>query len=370
MERDGGFGIRRTAWGALLASLFLLWPGSEPCAGQEAQSQRPSPPFLSADAGALKRSVRKTPLAEGIRVAYEWRDFMGEIRRFDVSLSNSALVESEKAFGFSTDELRQFLIAAESGIRADMGLSAADIARKVVSAKADPSWCRVTEDPASDFQYILRTDGTGRDNHSAEIEGIIRESTKVWESSQKKISGRLERAGKEFLRSRGMVMTPGGIAVDYRALVCENRDRLAPLAAEFKKICGQNLKKRLEAVLSFVQAIPFHPRPTVEHEKYSAGLAVPLRVLSDDSGDCDSKAVLFAALWTGLCRYRTILITVPEHMLVGVAVPFISGATIEIDSTRYVLLEVNCGTSLQPGEITSLSLDSVRKGQMKYRIVS
>jgi hypothetical protein len=57
-------------------------------------------------------------------------------------------------------------------------------------------------------------------------------------------------------------------------------------------------------------------------------------------------------------------------MRVGVAVPFVAGTTIEIGSTRYVLLEVNCGASLGPGEITPLSLDSVEKGQLKYRIVS
>ncbi len=366
----GGVGIRRIAWGAILASCSLLGPGSEPCAGQEAQGQRLPPPFYSADAGALKRSVRKTPHPEGIQVAYEWRDFMGEIRGFDVSLSTSALVESEKAFGFSPEELRQFLIAAESRIRADRGLSAVDIARKVAAARADPSWCRVTEDPLNDFRYILRTDGKGGNDHSAEIEGIIRDSKKAWESSQKKIAALLEGEMRGFLRSRSMVVVPGGIAVDYRALVDGNRDRLAPLAAEFRRICGRNKKLLLEAVLSFVQGIPSRSRPPVEHEIYTAGLAVPLRVLADDCGDCDSKAVLFACLWTGLSRYRTILITIREHMLVGVAVPFVSGTTIEIGSTRYVLLEVNCGASLGPGEITPLSLDSVEKGQLKYRIVS
>lgn len=366
----GGVGFRRIVWGAALAACSLLWPGSFPCAGQDAPGQTSSPALLAADAAAFKRTIRRVPDPGGIRVSYEWSDGRGLARGIDVAIAPDALAESERMFGFSPQELERFLVAAEAGIREEMGLSAVDIARKAVAANSDPSWCQVSEDPANAFQFVVRTDGTGRSGHAAEIERIIKASRKAWASSRKKIASRLERETKRFLGTRGMLLLPHGIAVDYKALVSENKTRLAPLAAEFQRICGKDQKKLLDAVLSFVQSIPSRPRPPVEGKKYTAGLAVPLRVLADDSGDCDSKAVLFASLWTALCRHRTILVSVPEHMLVGVAVPFVGGAAIEVDGARYALLEVNCGRSLAPGEISGYSFDALERGQLKYRIVS
>ena len=366
---DRGIRIRIVTAGTILSVCALLWPGSDPGARQDVQGQRPSPALLTADASAFKRSIRKTPFPEGIRVSYSWSDSRGVPRAVDVSVAAAAVAESEGSFGFSCAELKEFLKNAEAGIRDDMGLSAVDIAGKVVAASGSEG-CQVSENPANEFQFVLRTDATGRARHAAEIDRIIAASKKAWESSQKKIMARLEQEIKAFVESRGMVITPHGIAADYKKLVRQNRTRLVPLAEEFKRVCGPNKKRLLEAVLSFVQGIPYRPRPASEAGKYTAGMAVPLRVLADDSGDCDSKAVLFASLWTALCGHRTILIMVREHMLVGVAAPFALGTTLELDGLRYVLLEVNCGGSLSPGEISGYSSDAIAWGEWKYRIVS
>lgn len=366
----GGVGIRRVAWSAALTAFSLLWSGPSPGVGQDAPGQRPSPSLLAADAAAFKRSVRRVPDPGGFRVSYEWCDAGGFVRGIDIAMAQAALAESERSFGFSLQELERFLIEAEVRAREELGLTPVEVARRAAARSSDPSWCRVEKDPANDFRFVLRTDGTGRSGHAAEIERIIRDSQEAWASSRRKIAPRLEKETKRFLASRGMVMTPRGIAVDYKALVRENRVRLAPLAAEFKRICGPNKKALLDAVLSFVQSIPSRPQPPAEGDKYTAGLAVPLRVLADDSGDCDSKAVLFASLWTGLCRHRTILVSVPDHMLVGVDVPFAAGMTAELAGIRCVLLEVNCGRSMAPGQISRYSLDCLEQGRLKYRIVS
>jgi len=324
----------------------------------------------SSDPTAVGRSVQKTPCQDGFHIAYEWTDPRGALQKIDISISRSELDASEQALGISIGEFREFAIESEAKIRQEEGLSALDIARQIVERSSDPDWCQVSKDPTSDFNIIMRTNSTGRPESDAEIEKILRTNRQKWEASQKKIYTRLEARLKEYAGEHGMEITPRGIAVNYKSLVRTNVARLRPLAEEFKRTCGSSKKRLLEAVLSFVQNIPYLKTLPVTDGKYSAGVAVPLRVLVDDAGDCDSKAVLFASLWLNLCNYRTILIRVPEHMLVGVAVPFVEGATVDLHSTRYVLLELSCGLKLLPGEVTQYAADFIRSQNLKYQIVN
>jgi hypothetical protein len=336
----------------------------------------PSPPLARSARGSnpttVGRSVQKTPSPDGFHIDYTWTDPRGALQKIEMSISRSDLDASERAQGFSVGELREFLIDCELKIREEEGVSALDIAKEVVERSSDLGSYRVSKDPTSDFNFIMRTNSSGRPESAvdADIERMIRAYRQRWEASQKKIDARLETKLMEYAEMHGMKIGPRGIAVDYKNLVRANVARLRPLAEEFKRTCGSSKKKLLEAVLSFVQNIPYRKMPPVADGKYSAGVAVPLRVLADDAGDCDSKAVLFASLWLSLCKYRTILIRIPEHMLVGVAMPFVEGASIELHSTRYVLLELSCGITLLPGEVIQYTADFLRSQNFKYQIVS
>lgn len=334
----------------------------------------PSPPLArsarGSDPTAASRSVQKTHCQDGFRLAYKWTDPRGALQKIDILVSRSELEASEHALGFSIEELREFLIDCEVKIREEEGISALDIAKQVVERSADPDRFQISKDPTNDFNFIMRTNSEGRPEIDAEIGKILRTYRQKWEASQKKISARLETRLKEYAGVHGMEITPRGIAVDYKSLVRANAARLRPLAEKFKRTFGSSKKKLLEAVLSFVQSIPYRKTLPVADDKYTAGVAVPLRVLADDAGDCDSKAVLFASLWLSLCKYRTVLIRVPEHMLVGVAVPFVEGTTVDLHSTRYVLLELSCGIKMLPGEVTQYTADFLRSQNLKYQIVN
>jgi hypothetical protein len=321
-------------------------------------------------AGVSGRSVRRTPLPDGVLLGYEWTDARGVRRGIDLPVPDSALEASELALGFSVEELQSFLVAAEAGIREEMGISALDIAREVVSRISDPERCRVNEDPESEFQIVVRTGTAGRPVEQAEIDRVVAAYRRRWEASRKAVCARLQARLKEYAGDHGMEVTPQGIAVDYKRLVRDSAARLRPLAEKFRRRFGPSKKALLEALYSFVLSIPYRPTPPVEGGRYTAGVSVPLRVLADDRADCDSKAVLFAALWLNLCGHRTVLIRVPEHMLVGVAVPFGNGMSIDIGSTRYLLLELSCPRQLAPGEVSLYSAEALSARNYKYRIVS
>jgi hypothetical protein len=322
------------------------------------------------EAGNPGRSIRKLPSLNGVLIAYEWTDAEGTIRAIDLPVSTSELEASELALGFSVEELKSFLADAEAGIRREMGLSALDIVRKVVSRISDPERLRVDANPESDFKIVLRTDSGGRAGSEAEIDRVLAAYRHRWEASRKTVCDRLQSRLKEYAGDHGMEVTARGIAVDYMRLVRDSAARLRPIAAEFRRKFGPSRNALLEAIYSFVQSIPYRQTPPVESGRYTAGVSVPLRVLADDQADCDSKAVLFAALWLNLCNHRTTLIRIPEHMLVGVAIPFREGATFDIRSTRYLLLELSCPRATAPGVISQYSADALSSQRYKYRIVS
>jgi len=323
-----------------------------------------------ADTSVSRRIVNRTVSSDGVRISYEWTDAAGTVRTISLPVSRTELEASEQALGFSLAELRAFLIDAEVRIRKEEGLSAVDIARKVVQRISDPDLCRIGEDPESDFNIILRARTAALPGGQAEVERVLAAYQRRWGASRKTVSDNLQARLKEYAGTHGMEVTPNGIAVDYRRLVKASALRLKPLADEFRRICGSSRTELLAAVHSFVQSIPYEQTPPADDGRYTAGVTVPLRVLTEDHGDCDSKAVLFAALWLNLSNYRTVLIQVPEHMLVGVAVPLAQGEGLTLGPTRYLLLEMSCSQKTPPGVVSQYSADALAGRDYKYRIVS
>ena len=92
-------------------------------------------------------------------------------------------------------------------------------------------------------------------------------------------------------------------------------------------------------------------------------------VLVNNMGDCDSKSVLFASLWTIFRSYRLLLIKIPNHMLVGVAVPSYSTEGVVINGLRYTLLEVTGQDKMPPGLITPRSRTFIQGGSYIYELV-
>jgi hypothetical protein len=316
------------------------------------------------------RTVRRTDLPDSIRLSYEWTDAAGRRLAIDLPISRAEIESSDRALGFSVAELRDFLIGAEARIRREEGLSPVDIARTVVSRISRPELCQVGEDPADDFHVVLRTKASELPGGQAEVDRVLAAYRRRWEASRKTVCDRLQERLRDYAGAHGMEVTPGGIAVDYARLVRSSAVRLKPLADEFRRACGRSKADLLAAVHSFVLSIPYERRLPARDGRYTAGVDVPLKVLAEDRGDCDSKAVLFAAIWLNLSNARTILIQVPEHMLVGVALPFREGTSISIRSTRYVLLELSCAEKTPPGVISVYSAGALSDRTYRYKIVS
>jgi hypothetical protein len=162
------------------------------------------------------------------------------------------------------------------------------------------------------------------------------------------------------------------LELDYAALATRDKLRLADLVRSFRELAGQlgNDRDRLLAALTaFCQEIPYRIPPDEQNGLTIDGVIVPTQVAVENWGDCDSKSVLFATLWTSLSGERTLLILVPGHMFV--AVPgrprYSTEVGIEYEGRSYLCLEAVGPAKQRPGSIAPDSASHIMAGN--YQVI-
>ncbi len=153
-----------------------------------------------------------------------------------------------------------------------------------------------------------------------------------------------------LLRERGLRLENGRIAIDYAGLAERAAGPLAGCFQALRWAAARGADRRLlEVVLAFLQEIPYEVPPTAPHGRGNLGLYVPTEVLVGNHGDCDSKSVTFAALWRRV-DVPLVLVRVPGHMLLGVAVrPGPGERYVRLGNRYFVLCEVAGPAKSRPG---------------------
>ncbi len=121
--------------------------------------------------------------------------------------------------------------------------------------------------------------------------------------------------------------------------------------------------------VAFVQSMGYGTPPINEAEKIILGFWPPPKVLVNNYGDCDSKAVVFASLWGHFTRYPLILIRVPSHLFIGVAIPSFHRERFTINGLRYTFCEVSGPELVPPGFISPLSRVYLENGGFHYELI-
>lgn len=158
---------------------------------------------------------------------------------------------------------------------------------------------------------------------------------------------RIERAlyAERGIRLVGHTLTP-----DYAALATRASRPLADCFRALDRASSDDSeRRRLGLFLAFLQEIPYVVPPARWHGRQTLGMFVPTEVMVGHHGDCDSKSVTFAALWRNFDT-PVILVSLPRHMLVGVAVPPGPGEHfVQVGNRYFVLCEVAGPGKLHPG---------------------
>jgi len=328
------------------------------------------PPRVPLSSSHPDRSVRCFEEVEGRRMQYAWTNVRGERTSLAFFIPRQDLEASESGFGYFKTELEKDILELEAALRERKDLSPWAMAQRLLHGSPMSRRLEIREGPEGSLIFAVGPGQASDTEAAAETARLQARLDQDWLPCREAVRRAVRKRISSYLADRGLVRLAEGIAVRYDEVVERNLPFVRPLASNLEGCTrSQNTLDLLEAVLSFVQAIPNGDVPAEQGGKYTAGLSVPLRVLADDRGDCDSKAVLFACLWRSLSHAPLALVSIPDHMLVAVAVPRPAGAVISIHSRKYVLLEVCTGRRTAAGTIMPYSAKAVLAGRVRYKLI-
>jgi hypothetical protein len=153
-----------------------------------------------------------------------------------------------------------------------------------------------------------------------------------------------------LVRPAGLRLEGHRLQLDYEGLAARAADPLAGCYRALRWAAGRGADRRLlEIALAFLQEIPYEVPPDTARGRRTYGLYTPTEVLVGNHGDCDSKAVTFAALWRRV-EVPLLLVRVPGHVLLGVGVsPGPGERFVRLGNRYFVLCEVAGPAKSRPG---------------------
>ncbi len=176
------------------------------------------------------------------------------------------------------------------------------------------------------------------------------------QEESRQLSGLLD---ENFQREGKDPLGRTGIQPDYNRIIDISSSELGDVAEALLQAAGGEQtppRDLFNYLLAFVQAIPYQQLQS-EDGRRGSGFLLPQQVLSNNRGDCDSKVTLLASIWRYLQpEIPLVLLFVPDHALLGVALPA-QGAeeTLTVAGGRWLLAEPTGPAELSAGELSAPS---------------
>jgi plasmid maintenance system killer protein len=326
--------------------------------GQESAADQDSQPFM------------KTENPESYSLEYGWRDFDGKSHKLAFDLSRAQLQQAESEFGYYPEDLRKYLDDHLEVSRERMVQDLRKFTQEMIDKSKYSEYISIVEATSKSFDLKLSAPSGLHKKVKGEFEKIRTKLAKEQAKLLKKIEKSQEEEKMRFLESKGIRKFSGKLGVDYSLCVKNNQARVRHIL-EIMRDENKDLSLRhfLGLLLSFIQEIRYYVPPFSEKGKIIMEFWVPPRVLVENFGDCDSNGVTFAALWKNFKKYPLLLIRIPKHFLVGLAIPPISEQYLVLKGLRYTLCEVSVPEKLPPGMIGRYSQICLQNGQFVYDLI-
>jgi hypothetical protein len=327
---------RRAAAGA--AGAFLLAAGTLLALAAERDTRpgpRPAPASGYVDQVDSRNAFRRNDSADAYEVEYGFIDYQGESHDVGCRILRADHQRLSARFGYRERDLAA-QVAARQQAYADDELTSRGLA----------PYFRIDVSTEEVRSRVAATPGVWSDLSPARLQEL-NAAIQVLRSDVVAQSDRLE---AELYRDRGFRLEGRNLSIDYPALVQWSAPALDGCAKALRWAgAGYDERQYLGMFVAFVQEIRYELPPDVQNGRATLGLWVPTEVLANDHGDCDSKAVTFCALWRAFAA-PTLVVVLPRHVLVGVAMPPGPGQQfVRLGNRYYVLCEVAGPGKSAPG---------------------
>jgi len=311
---------------------------------------------------------KETP--DAFELTYGWKDYNGKNHSMIFSLSKQQLADAEEEFGYDPEELRKYLEESLWKINNEMMSHLTRFTSQQVLASKYSRYISMDKVSPKDFSLKLSAPPSLSKEAKAEFDRITEEIKREQDNYQKRIEKEQEKKRIEFLEERGFRFTGDRMSVNYSLVVQNNRLRVKHVVEAMREVNGRkSLHQFLALMLAFIQEIRYAIPPLKEKNRIILEFWVPPKVLVSNIGDCDSKGVTFASLWTNFKKYPFLLIKIPKHLFIGVAIPSFSEEGFTINGLRYTLCEVTGPVLIPPGLITQYSLLHLQGGNYRYELI-
>ncbi|MCU7553018.1 hypothetical protein OCL06_00240 [Alteromonas sp. ASW11-19] len=289
------------------------------------------------DAGARQQFFERTTTDTGFGFHYQWVDRNNAMQSVRFTLAREALAD------VPLQQTAYRPAIAQRYVYVEMLKSAREI---------DPRVARVN------------LSQRGNDIQMAVVAGNNNQITQV----KQQLTRARELAFDEYLDEHYFTeyrtpMNQPAIKPDHVRYVSENTMALIPLSQAFYEKVDQQSDARnyMNLMLGWLQSIPYD---TLEDraDSHGAGFSPPFTLLSQNLGDCDSKAVLAASIVRAfLPSTPMVLVLLDQHALLGLAIAPVAGdTTLKHNNRDFVLFDPTGPAQLPFGQVSPDTVMAVR----------
>ena len=315
-------------------------------------------------------SFEKKETPDKYELTYGWDDFKRKAHLITFSLSKQQLTDAVAEFGYDPEELREYLEESLGKMNNEMISHLEKFTGQQLLASEYSQYISMDKVSPLDFSLKLSVPSPISKEVKAEFDRITNEIKREQEAYLRRIEKEQEKKRKDFLEEKGFRFMGDRMGVNYSLIVLHNRPRVKQVVEAMREEFGKkSLRQFLAVMLAFVQKIRYGLPPLKEEDRIILEFWVPPKVLVENFGDCDSKGVTFASMWTNFKKYPFLLIKIPKHLFVGVAIPSVSGEGFAINGIRYTLCEVTGPDLIPPGLITQYSQLYLQGGEFRYELI-
>jgi len=303
-------------------------------------------------------------------LTYRWEDFEQRKLESTFSISKRILKEAEDEFGFFPDELDQYVHDSLAPNRREMIAYLRAFTQNLIRKSRYSEHFSIEDKSTDSFNIKLSVPPSNYAAVKPEFERITRLLLKEQSKFDKKIEKAAFELREKFLEEKGLRQLETSIGVNYGRVARNNQPRLEGAFKSLQRIAqDMNLHQFVSLLLSFLQEIRYGVPPVSENGKNILGFWVPPKVLATNFGDCDCKGATFASLWLNYKKYPLLLIKIPKHMFIGLAIPSFSGEGAYINGLRYTLCEVTGPDKIPMGIISPYSRMYFEGGSYSYELI-